>query len=164
MCILNTVLWEAVIAPPETVPCRVSRQTLGPLAPDAIDETMIARLVDAFYTCVRADPVLSPVFADHIEDWDGHIARMCDFWSSVILRTGRYHGRPMAAHAPLPVTPDHFRRWLALFEAVARKTCPDAAAEHFLDRAYRIAASLQHGVAAARGQQPSRIQAVAHGA
>ncbi|MGY6533462.1 group III truncated hemoglobin [Glycocaulis sp.] len=136
----------------------------GPLPSEAIDEAMIVRLVGTFYTCVRADPVLAPVFADHIEDWDTHIERMWDFWSSVMLRTGRYSGRPMAVHAPLPVTDAHFRRWLALFEMVARKSCPETAAEQFIDRAQRIATSLQYGVAMARGECPSRVQAVAHGA
>lgn len=135
----------------------------GATPSNEIDEAMIARLVGAFYTCVEADPVLSPIFADHIDDWDAHIARMCDFWSSVILRTGRYHGRPMEMHAPLPVTEAHFRRWLGLFEIVARKTCPAPAAEHFLDRAQRIAASLQYGVAIARGECPSRVQTITDG-
>lgn len=143
---------------------REPSQPALPPASAAIDEEMIGRLVSTFYSCVQADPVLAPVFADHIEDWDTHIERMCDFWSSVILRTGLYHGRPMAVHAPLPVTDVHFRRWLALFEMVARKTCPAVAAEHFLDRAQRIATSLQYGVAIARGECPSRVQPVTHGA
>jgi hypothetical protein len=37
---------------------------------------------------------------------------MCAFWSSVTLMTGRYHGTPMARHAPLPIDADHFDRWL----------------------------------------------------
>ena len=55
-----------------------------------ITEAMIERLVHAFYTKVRADEVLGPVFDARIRDWEPHLSRMCAFWSSVALMTGRY--------------------------------------------------------------------------
>src|SRR5258705_11571639 len=67
-----------------------------------------------------------------IADWEPHLARMCAFWSSVALMSGRYHGTPMAQHTPLPVDADHFDRWLALFEETAREISPPAAAAHFV--------------------------------
>src|SRR3546814_7298736 len=85
-----------------------------------IDEAMIERLVHAFYAGVREDALLGPVFDARIEDWDRHLGRMCAFWSSVALMTGRYSGQPMRAHMPLPVDGVHFDRWLALFEEIGR--------------------------------------------
>ena len=111
-----------------------------------IDEAMIERLVRAFYERVKQDPLLAPIFAQAVEDWESHIQTLCRFWSSVTLMTGRYSGRPMAAHAPLPVERAHFLRWLALFEKTAREVCPPAAAEHFIERARSIAESLRQGV------------------
>ena len=116
-----------------------------------IDEAMIERLVRRFYAAVRADALLAPVFAAHIADWEPHLQRMCAFWSSVALMTGRYHGQPMAKHLPIAADGRHFDRWLALFEDTARRECPPAAAEHFIERARRIAESLEMGMAAARG-------------
>lgn len=116
-----------------------------------IDEAMIHRLVHGFYDRVRADQVLGPVFAAHIHDWDAHLPRMCAFWSSVALMTGVYSGRPMQAHQTLPVDAAHFDRWLFIFEATARELCPAAAAAHFIDRARRIAESLEMGVAMHEG-------------
>ena len=116
-----------------------------------IDEPMIERLVRAFYARIRTDAVLAPIFAARIIDWELHLARMCAFWSSVALMTGRYHGTPMAKHLPLPVDAAHFDRWLALFEATARELCPPQAEAHFVERARRIAASLELGVAGAHG-------------
>lgn len=116
-----------------------------------IDEAMIERLVHAFYARVREDALLGPIFDARIEDWDRHLERMCAFWSSVALMTGRYSGQPMRAHMPLPVDGEHFDRWLVLFEATARAVCPPAAAEHFLERARRIAQSLELGVAGQNG-------------
>jgi hemoglobin len=116
-----------------------------------ITEAMIERLVHAFYDKVRADEVLAPVFEARIQDWAPHLARMCAFWSSVALMSGRYHGQPMAKHLPLPIDARHFDRWLALFEESARDLCPPEAAEHFVMLARRIAESLELGVASAHG-------------
>jgi len=116
-----------------------------------IDEPMIERLVRTFYGAVRSDELIGPVFAERIADWEPHIQRMCEFWSSVALMSGRYHGQPMVKHMPLPVDGRHFDRWLELFERTAREVCPPAAAEHFIERAQRIAQSLEMGIAAGRG-------------
>ena len=116
-----------------------------------ITDGMIEQLVRAFYDKVRADEMLSPVFAAKISDWEPHLQQMFAFWSSVALMTGRYHGTPMVKHMRLPVDATHFDRWLALFEATARELCPPQAAEHFVERARRIAASLELGVANGQG-------------
>lgn len=123
-----------------------------------IDEAMIARLVHGFYDRVRADAVLGPVFAARIAeaDWPAHLARMCAFWSSVALMSGAYHGRPMQAHATLPVGAAHFDRWLALFRATARELTPPAAAGHFIERAERVAVSLEAGIELAQGRSLGR--------
>lgn len=120
-------------------------------AETGIDEPMIARLVDAFYDRVRADPLLGPVFTDRVSDWGPHLQQMRLFWSSVALNSGAYHGRPMPKHLPLPVDARHFDRWLELFEITAAEVCPSAAAAHFIERARRIAESLELGIAGAHG-------------
>ena len=132
-------------------PERRARISAEIAAQTGITEAMIARLVHAFYDKVRTDEVLGPVFAARITDWEPHLAQMCEFWSSVALMTGRYHGTPMIKHMPLPVDAGHFDRWLALFEQTAREVCPPEATAHFLERARRIAASLELGVANANG-------------
>ena len=92
-----------------------------------IDEPMIERLVRGFYAKIRKDALLGPIFEARIRDWEPHLRRMCAFWSSVALMSGRYHGSPMARHLPLPVDAAHFDRWLALFEETAREVCPTSA-------------------------------------
>jgi hemoglobin len=120
-------------------------------ADTGIDEVMIARLVDAFYAKVREDALLGPVFAARITRWGPHLEQMRLFWSSVALMSGVYHGRPMPKHLPLPVDSTHFDRWLELFEQTAHEVCPPAAAVHFIERARRIAQSLELGIAGANG-------------
>ena len=123
-----------------------------------VDAAMIARVVHGFYDRVRADALLAPVFAARIAeaDWPAHLARMVAFWSSVMLMDGGYHGRPMQAHAPLPVEAAHFDRWLALFRATVRALTPPAAAAEFVARAERIAESLEAGIAAHQGRDLGR--------
>ena len=91
-----------------------------------IDEEMIRALVHGFYDRVRADGEIGPIFNRVIgDDWDAHLAKMCDFWSSVMLMSGRYKGNPMVAHMRLKmVQPQHFERWLSLFRETARAVCP----------------------------------------
>ena len=116
-----------------------------------IDEAMIERVVHSFYEAVRQDPLLGPVFETRIADWGPHLERMCAFWSSVALMSGRYHGQPMEKHMRLPVDAEHFDRWLALFARTAERECPPAAAAHFVERAHRIAQSLELGIACRSG-------------
>ena len=126
------------------------------VARTGIDAAMIERLVRTFYAGARHDPLIGPIFERHVRDWEAHFARMCDFWSSVALMNGRYHGQPMAAHLPLPIDTPHFNRWLELFAQAAQEVCPPAAAAHFIERAHRIADSLELGIAAQRGEIRSR--------
>ena len=126
---------------PVAGPDRRAKITAQIQAETGIDEEMIERLVRSFYRRVREDDVLGPVFAAKIVDWEPHLQRMCAFWSSVALMSGRYHGQPMQAHLPLPVAAQHFDRWLAIFEASAREECPPQSADRFLALARRIAES-----------------------
>jgi hemoglobin len=120
-----------------------------------VSEAVIRRQVHAFYAKVRRDPDLGPIFNAAVADWDEHLAKLCDFWSSVLLMTGRFHGSPMAAHVRVAaIGPEHFVRWLALWRETARAECPPAAAELFIAKADMIGRSLQLGIAAARGELP----------
>ena len=121
-----------------------------------ITEPMIRELVHRFYGEVRRDPLLGPVFERRVLDWDEHLDKLCAFWSSVVLMTGRYKGRPMPVHVAIPeISPVHFARWLALFRATAITVCPQPAAALFVERAERIAESLHLGISLNRGEGPT---------
>jgi len=139
------------------------RPRVGPGVAVGVTEAMIHELVHRFYARVRADAVLGPIFDRVIGDhWDEHLAKLCDFWSSVVLMTGRYHGRPMAAHFRIDgLDATHFGRWLALFRLTASETCPPEAAALFVARAETIAESFQLGLAVNRGEPPPLSQRAA---
>jgi len=73
------------------------------------------------------------------------LSTMKDFWASVAMNAGRYSGKPVPKHKKLSsVTPAHFKIWLALFEETLEETAPSpAVVSHFMERAERIAQSLQ---------------------
>lgn len=127
--------------------------TAAIISETGLDEEVLRALVHRFYAHVRADSVLGQIFEARISDWGSHLERMVDFWSSVALMTGRYHGRPVPAHIPLALDSAHFERWLALFRATAREVCTPAGATHVILRAERIARSLR--IAVARAQAAS---------
>ena len=56
---------------------------------DKITEESIRELVNRFYSKVRTDKRLSPIFLQAIgendEHWQLHLEKICDFWSSVML-------------------------------------------------------------------------------
>jgi hemoglobin len=129
--------------------------TAAIMAETGLSEGMLRTLVHRFYAKVREDPVLGPIFAARIADWDPHLERITAFWSSVALMTGRYHGRPVPAHAGLPVSWAHFERWLGLFRETAAETCPPGGAAFVTERAERIARSLHLAIEDARAGPPA---------
>jgi hemoglobin len=111
-----------------------------------VTEESIAALIDNFYAAVRRDPVLAPVFETAIVDdeWPEHLATMRRFWSSVMLTTGRYSGNPVSVHrAVRGLERPMFARWLALFETTVTELFAPEPAGTFIDKAHRIAISLQ---------------------
>ena len=121
-------------------------------SPDLCTEDEIAVLVHSFYGRVRADAVLGPIFDAHVKDWDTHLAKMVDFWSSTLRGTARFRGTPMPKHVALPgLTADLFDRWLALFDETTASLANPDMRERANDLARRIAESLWYGYQMSRG-------------
>lgn len=126
--------------------------------PDLCTEDEISGLVHAFYAKVRDDERLGPIFAAHVSDWDHHLGKMVDFWSSTLRGTARYRGTPMPKHAALPgLEPALFDRWLALFRETTAELDNEPMRARADELAGRIAESLWFGYQMAR--DPERIAA-----
>ena len=116
-----------------------------------ITETEIATIVEQFYAKVRVDPEIGPVFNDAVENWDAHLALLKDFWSTVLLTTGRYKGNPLLAHFPLPIEERYFARWLKLFSETANEVVPASQAAIVTRKADLIAMNMKR-ILASRDQ------------
>ncbi len=108
-----------------------------------IDEDLIEDLVAAFYDAARSDDLLGPLFEERVSDWSGHLARMRDFWSTLVNRSGRYAGRPLEVHLRIPgLTDAHFGRWLDLWKLAVETHVPPDAREPFVVPAFRMARTM----------------------
>lgn len=119
-----------------------------------LSRTTIDTVVHRFYERVQRDDLLAPVFASRISDWGPHLDRMVSFWCSVLLgepgfSPGR-RGSPVVLHRAMPeLRPEHFQRWLSMFEQVVRAELSDEAADRMLSRAQRMGVVLSAHLPAA---------------
>ncbi|KQY28751.1 preprotein translocase subunit TatC [Caulobacter sp. Root1455] len=107
-------------------------------------EAVLPALLERFYARVRQDAELGPVFNDAIGDWDHHLGVLTDFWSSVMLASGRYKGNPMQAHMRhgARIHPEMFERWLAIWTETTDEMVSPPVAADMQAKAARIAQSL----------------------
>lgn len=78
-------------------------------------------LVNAFYTKVRADEMLGPIFNGIIKEWDLHIELLTDFWETNLFFKRKYKGNPLHVHINVDramsgnISQEHFGRWIMLW-------------------------------------------------
>ncbi len=111
----------------------------------SITEANIEALVHAFYARVQTHETLGPIFNPALAGrWETHITRMVDFWSSVLLASGRYYGHPLHAHLMVQgLEPEHFRDWLELFHETLGHLFIPAVAERIFTAASRMGERMQ---------------------
>jgi hemoglobin len=107
---------------------------------DLETEADVAQLVNAFYGKVRKDGLLAPVFDPVVRgNWEHHLSRMTDFWSTLLLYTKKFSDDPLTKHLPLPIEKQHFDRWLQLFHETVDELFKGQIAENAKSRANSIA-------------------------
>ncbi|MES2621618.1 MAG: group III truncated hemoglobin [Bacteroidota bacterium] len=119
---------------------------------DILTEADIQQLVDEFYKKVVADPVIGFIFTEVVQlSWQKHIPVMYSFWGSLLLGTNTYAGNPMIKHLELdklvPLTKEHFERWLALWEGTVNENFEGPKADEAISRAKSIAGVMQLKIA-----------------
>ncbi|MDH6144993.1 MULTISPECIES: group III truncated hemoglobin [Kitasatospora] len=97
-------------------------------------------LLRRFYAAAFADPLIGRHFGGM--DLEAHLPRITDFWASSLLRTGEYRGNLFAPHASLPLTAEHYGRWVQLWSATVDGRHQGPVAERAKERAQRIAVNL----------------------
>ncbi|WP_044510276.1 group III truncated hemoglobin [Hymenobacter sp. DG25B] len=118
---------------------------------DISTEADIRLLVDRFYDKVNADELLGPIFNEIAQvHWEKHLPIMYDFWSSLLLGTSRYRGRPFPKHLVLPIDSKHFRRWLTLFTENVDAHFAGPVADDAIRKAGNIATIFEYRMAQAR--------------
>lgn len=92
---------------------------------DVLSREDLSFIVRQFYSKVRVDETLAPIFNEIIKDWESHLELLTDFWEMNIFGGKAYSGNPIAAHQNADadthgaITPYHFGTWLNLwFETI----------------------------------------------
>ncbi|WP_313198178.1 DUF1971 domain-containing protein [Rhizobium sp.] len=108
--------------------------------PLKLTEADISLVLSRFYDRVKVDDLLGPVFAV-VHDWDEHLNRLAEFWSSMMLTTGRYKGNPLSMHLAHAerFQPEMFVRWLDLWKQTTDELLVPQVAREMQARAKRIA-------------------------
>ena len=76
----------------------------------------IQLLVNTFYSKVRENEFIGPVFNERIADrWPDQLEKMYRFWQTVLLDDHTYFGAPFPPHATMPIDQRHFDVWLGIF-------------------------------------------------
>lgn len=117
-----------------------------------VDEAFVSDMVDTFYASIQADELLGPIFDERIDNWPEHLAKMKQFWRSILFSTGEFNGNPMVKHMAIPGLEErHFAHWLTLFYATLDQLgAQPGGAQLVGERARMIADSLLTGIATRR--------------
>lgn len=112
---------------------------------DIATEADVQRLVERFYTALRADDVVGHFFAGI--DLEHHLPRIRAFWEMVLLDKPGYGTNVTEVHLKLaqriPMKAEHFDRWLTLWKCNVDELFAGPKAEEAKLRALSIAAVLR---------------------
>jgi hemoglobin len=83
----------------------------------------VSKLVRTFYSKVRMNDTLGPVFNEIVKDWELHLEHLTDFWEMVLLQSGPGAGKfnPIPVHKEVDdqtgnqLSELHFNNWLKLW-------------------------------------------------
>lgn len=111
---------------------------------DIEERADVSKVVRTFYSKVRQDETLGPIFNAMIDDWEEHLEKLTDFWSMTLFGGRNYGGNPITAHQhvdeqmPGGVTPFHFGTWLNLWFATLEELFSGENAETLKRRARKM--------------------------
>ena len=117
----------------------------------------VALLVHTFYSKVRANDKLGPIFNKAITDWEHHLEHLTDFWESQLFRKNLYEGNPLDKHVAIDkannnqITNDLFGLWLQFWIQTLDELFKGEKVDLAKNRARNIAGFLFMEIFKARG-------------
>ncbi len=103
----------------------------------------IEQLIDTFYSQLLKDEIIGHFFTQVVSlNWEIHIPLLYNFWESMLFDKDTYVGNPMLRHIELhqkhPLNPEHFDRWLYLWETTILQNYQGIKAELAIEKAKQI--------------------------
>lgn len=108
----------------------------------------VSLLVHTFYSKIRANDELGPIFNKAIKDWDAHLIHLTDFWVSQLFRKNIYKGNPLKKHVAIDkasnnsISNDLFGLWLQFWIGTLDELFSGEIADLAKNRARNIASFL----------------------
>jgi hemoglobin len=126
--------------------------------PDIAGRDDIAALLTEFYGRAFDDELLGPIFVEVARmSLAEHLPVMCDFWQTVLFRSGQYRANALAPHLRLHrkahLSPAHFDRWLTLWHTTVDERHAGARADLAKLQASRIAGAMSRRITGPPGQR-----------
>ena len=117
----------------------------------------IKLLVDTFYSQVQKDDFLGPIFNEKIgKRWPEHLEKMYRFWQTILLEVHTYSGSPFPPHKQLPVSKEHFNRWMELFTQTTDSLFTGALADEAKLRAKNMAEMFNYKIEYFRNEEKNQ--------
>ena len=107
----------------------------------------VSKLVRTFYSKVRMNAHLGPIFNEIVKDWELHLEHLTDFWEMVLLQSGPGAGKfnPIPVHKEVDdqtgnhLSEVHFNNWLELWFETLDEYFKGEVAEHAKAHAEKMA-------------------------
>ncbi|MFV8354154.1 group III truncated hemoglobin [Flavobacterium sp. XS2P14] len=117
----------------------------------------IKLLVNTFYSQVQKDDFIGPIFNEKIGNrWPEHLEKMYRFWQTILLEVHSYSGSPFPPHKQLPVSKEHFDRWMELFTQTTDSLFTGALADEAKFRAKNMAEMFNYKIEYFRNEEKNK--------
>lgn len=120
----------------------------------------VSLLVNTFYSKVRKDELLGPIFNGIIKDWPSHLELLTDFWETNLFFQRKYFGNPMHVHVEVDkkmggtINELHFGIWINLWHETINELFEGETAEVAKNRARNMGTFLNLNIFNSRNKKP----------
>jgi hemoglobin len=122
----------------------------------------VSLLVNTFYSKVRKDALLGPIFNRIITDWETHLELLTDFWETNLLYARKYYGNPLHAHVEVDkkmnhtINELHFGIWINLWLETINELFEGETAQIAINRARNMGTFIHLNIFNARNQEAKK--------
>ncbi len=101
----------------------------------------VSLLVNTFYSKIRKDALLGPIFNGIITDWETHLELLTDFWETNLFFERKYFGNPLHTHVEVDkkckntLNALHFGTWINLWMETINELFEGETAQIAINRA-----------------------------
>ncbi len=118
----------------------------------------VSLLVNTFYSKIRKDALLGPIFNGIITDWETHLELLIDFWETNLFFERKYFGNPLHTHVEVDkkcnhsINELHFGTWINLWLETINELFEGETAQIAINRARNMGTFMNLNIHNARNE------------